>query len=104
MSDEPLPPVPNPATAPAEPLITVGTVTAFVTALVALFVSFGLHVSEDRQNAILGVIAVAVPLITAVWGRAKVWSPRTVGLKFEQITAARTQANRPNYPPAPPMP
>lgn len=75
MSD--LPPVPGP-NAPAEPLITVGTITAAAVAVLALLVSFGISLEDDRQSAILGVIAVVAPLAVALVGRGKVYSPDTV--------------------------
>ena len=63
---------------PAEPLVTTGTITAAVTAVIALIVAFGLPVSDDQQAAILGIVGVAAPLIVAFIGRSKVFSPRTV--------------------------
>lgn len=63
---------------PSEPLVTTGTITAVVTALIALFVAFGLPVSDDQQAAILGVVAVVAPFVVAFVGRRRVYSPRTV--------------------------
>lgn len=74
---EPLPPVPS-STAPSEPLITVGTITAFAVAALALLVAFGVDLGDDRQAAILGIVAVLAPVATAVAGRSKVFSPYTV--------------------------
>lgn len=91
MLHEALPAVP-PDNAPTEPLLTVGTAVAVTTAFIALFVSFGVHVSEDRQAAILGVLAVAVPLITAAWGRMKVFAPATVA---RLVAEAHTQPPTP---------
>lgn len=73
-----LPAAPDPRTASSEPLLTVGAVTALVVAVVALLVSLGLHISDAQQAGILAVVAAVAPIITAVWGRAKVYSPRTV--------------------------
>jgi hypothetical protein len=55
-----------------EPLFSVATVTAVLTAAFAALVSFGFDISDDRQSALLGLTAVAVPLITAIWARGKV--------------------------------
>lgn len=55
-----------------EPVLTVGSITALITAGFALLVSFGMHISDDKQSAILGVVAVLVPLVTAVVARRKV--------------------------------
>lgn len=74
---EPLPPVPGP-NAPAEPLITVGSLVAAAVAVLALLVAFGVDLDDDRQAAILGVVAVVAPFVVAVAGRAKVWSPDAV--------------------------
>ncbi|MEV6801323.1 hypothetical protein AB0M91_23695 [Micromonospora rifamycinica] len=70
--------IPNPESAPTEPLLTVGSLTALVTAVLALVVAFGLPVSDDQQTAILGVVAVVAPLVVMAVGRSRVWSPATV--------------------------
>ncbi|MBM0275313.1 hypothetical protein [Micromonospora tarensis] len=61
-----------------EPLFTVGALTAAVTAVLALLVAFGLPVSDDQQAAILGVVAVAGPLVVAALARGRVYAPATV--------------------------
>jgi hypothetical protein len=76
MHDE-LPPVPA-TDAPTEPLIAVGGLTALAAAFIALIVSFGFNISNDQQSAILAILAVAVPLFTAAWGRMRVFAPATV--------------------------
>lgn len=75
MSDVPATPGPNAA---SEPLVTVGTITAIVTAGIGAAVAFGLDLKPDQTAAILAFIAVLAPLVVAVWGRAKVYSPATV--------------------------
>lgn len=55
-----------------EPSVTVGAVVAFVTAALALLVSFGLGLDAEQQAAILGFTAVAVPLVAALLIRPKV--------------------------------
>ena len=47
-----------------EPVFTVASITAGVTAIIALGVAFGLDLSQQQQTAILGVVAVVAPLIT----------------------------------------
>lgn len=109
MSDTGLPDVPKPG-APSEPVLTRGAITAFVTAALVLFVAFGVHISNDRQAAILGIIAPLAVVVTAVWSRLKTFSPRTVRMMVQQARAeergkhaARTTANtevkdvRPNW-------
>ncbi|MFI7072034.1 hypothetical protein [Micromonospora sediminicola] len=61
-----------------EPLLTVGTITAAVTAALALLVAFGLELSDGQKQAVLGAVAVAAPFIVAAWGRRKVYAPATV--------------------------
>ena len=61
-----------------EPANIVGTITAAVTAVIALLVSYGFDITETQQSAILGVVAVAAPLFAAVIIRSKVYAPDTV--------------------------
>ena len=61
-----------------QPLLTVGTITAAGTALLALVASFGLDLSDDQQAAVLAVLAVVAPFIVTLWGRRKVYAPATV--------------------------
>lgn len=62
-----------------EPLVTVATITAAVTAALTLLTAFGLDLSGDQQTAILGVVAVAAPLIVAAITRGKVTPANTAG-------------------------
>jgi hypothetical protein len=55
-----------------EPVLSSGTVTAIVTAAVALLVSYGFDITNDQQSAILGIVAVLAPLVAAVVARPKV--------------------------------
>lgn len=75
-----LPPVPDPATAPSEPLLTVGGIGSAATALISLLLAFGLPLSGGKQEAILSAVAIIAPILVAVVGRSKVFSPRTVAL------------------------
>jgi len=56
----------------AQPLWTVAGLTAAAAATVTLVVSFGLEITDDQQNAILGFVAVAAPTVVAWWGNRKV--------------------------------
>jgi len=49
-----------------EPVITVASLTAVVSAVITLAVSFGLDLSDDQRQAILGVVAVVAPLVVMV--------------------------------------
>lgn len=55
-----------------EPLVTRATITSVVTALVALLVAIGLPISDELQNAIIGVLVVFAPLVVAAVTRHKV--------------------------------
>lgn len=54
-----------------EPALVSG-ITAAAAALVTLVVAFGLPLDDVQQNAILGVVAVAAPVIAALVTRSKV--------------------------------
>lgn len=60
------------------PLISVGTITALASAVLAAAVAFGLDISDDRQAAILAAIGVLAPIVVALWGRRRVYAPATV--------------------------
>jgi hypothetical protein len=61
-----------------EPLLTVGAITAGVTAILALVVAFGFKLSATQAASILGVVAVVAPFVVGIIGRAKAYSPATV--------------------------
>ena len=55
-----------------EPLVTLASITAAATALLALLVAFGIPITQEQQIAILGVVAVAAPFVVALAGRGQV--------------------------------
>lgn len=69
---------------PAEPLLAVGLFTALLVAAFGLLISFGVPLSDSQQSAILGLVAAAAPLITALIGRLRVYSPRTVARLLDE--------------------
>lgn len=69
-----------------EPLLTIAGVTAGVTATITLLVSFGVNVTDEQQIAILSIVAVGAPVLVAVVGRTKVYSPATVA-ELEEAAA-----------------
>lgn len=82
-------PTPTPIADPTsrEPLLSVGSVTAGVTLLIAGLVSFGLPISDDQQAALLALIAFLAPFAAALAGRGKVFAPATVArLLYKQRT------------------
>lgn len=58
-----------------EPAILRGIATAAVGAVAALLVEFGVPVSESLQDAIVNLLVVFTPILSAVLIRRKVWSP-----------------------------
>lgn len=68
--------IPNPDS--SEPVLSVGAITAGVSALIALLVAFGVDLTADQRTAILGVVAVAAPIVVGVLARRKAYSPATV--------------------------
>ena len=68
----------NPDETSTQPLISVGTITAAGTAVLALVAAFGLDLSDDQQAAVLAVLAVVAPIVVTWWGRRKVYAPATV--------------------------
>lgn len=59
-----------------EPLVSVAMITAAVAAVIALVTAFGLNLSRDQSESILGVVAVLAPLIVGATARGYVtpWS------------------------------
>lgn len=93
---------PNLATVPkgamqTEPALSVGSIIAAVTAIIALLVAFGLDISEEQQTAILGVVAVLAPVIATVVTRSKVYSPAST-TKIANESAVTQSVNLPAPP------
>ena len=61
-----------------EPVISTATVTAAVTAVLALAVAFGLPLTDAQTAAILGIVAVVAPLIVIYARRWTVPSAQVV--------------------------
>ena len=55
-----------------EPLLTVAGLTAAATAILSALVAFGLDLSTDQTAALMGLVAVAAPLIVAAATRSRV--------------------------------
>lgn len=63
---------------PREPLWSVGSIVAGSAVVLDAAVVWGLPLPHDKETALLAVINVAAPIVVAVWGRRKVFSPATV--------------------------
>ena len=82
------------STAPArEPAITVGTVSALVSAVLALLVVLGLSLPDGFEAAILAVLAAAAPIIAGIITRAKVTPTQDV---VERVEGGRVLAGPAN--------
>lgn len=55
-----------------EPLFNASVMVAIVAAGIVLLVSFGLPVSPDQTEAIIGFVTIIAPLVVAVLARNKV--------------------------------
>ena len=55
-----------------EPLISISSIVAAATAVVALLVAFGVPLTEDQKVAILGLVGVLAPVIVALVTRGRV--------------------------------
>ncbi len=55
-----------------EPLISISSIVAAATAIVALLVAFGVPLTEDQKVAILGLVGVLAPVIVALVTRGRV--------------------------------
>ena len=55
-----------------EPLISISSIVAAATAVIALLVAFGVPLTEDQKVAILGLVGVLAPVIVALVARPKV--------------------------------
>lgn len=52
-----------------EPIITVATITAIVSAIIASMVAFGVSFTEDQTTAVMGIVAVLSPFVVAFIAR-----------------------------------
>ncbi len=55
-----------------EPLLTVAGLTALASAIIALAVAFGISLSADQTQAVLGFVAVLAPLLVGFVARRSV--------------------------------
>ena len=55
-----------------EPLISISSIVAAATAVIALLVAFGVPLTEDQKVAILGLVGVIAPVVVALVTRGKV--------------------------------
>ncbi|MDF2757819.1 MAG: hypothetical protein K0S99_451 [Thermomicrobiales bacterium] len=75
----------------SEPVGIIAAITVFIGAILTALAAFGLDVTEEQRNAIVGVAVAAVPVIgfMAAAIRHYVYSPRTVAEKFIRVEDAQ---------------
>lgn len=71
-----------------EPAITVASITAGFTALLALLAAFGLPLTDEQTAAILGVVAVLAPLVVGLITRSQVTPTANVAARRLPDTGA----------------
>lgn len=61
-----------------EPAALVGTITGLAAAILTALIAFGVDLDQTQHDALLGLVAVAAPIIAGIVIRGKVYSPETV--------------------------
>lgn len=84
-----------------EPLITVGGITAIISAILVFLKSFGVDISDDQQEAIRNLVAVLAPVVLALVARQFVYSPNSAQRIQDKAYAAGTPPveEKPDLPP-----
>lgn len=54
-----------------EPVLTAAAIAAFVSAVLALLVAFGLGLTADQTAAVMGVVGVVAPVVAAYFARKR---------------------------------
>lgn len=85
-----------------EPLITVGSIVAIVSAVLVFLKSFGVDISDEQQDAIRNLVAVLAPVVLALIARQFVFSPETVEEKVAEAYAAGVPPTEPKPDVGPP--
>ncbi len=83
-----------------EPLITVGSITAIIAAVLVFLKSMGVDISDGQQEAVRNLVAVLAPIVLALVARQFVYSPNSV----ETITTEQYNAGVPPTEPQPEVP
>lgn len=71
-----------------EPAAIVGFITALVSALLTFAKAMGLDITEEQQDAVRGLVAVAAPVVAALVIRSFVVAPDTAEAIAEESHAA----------------
>ena len=87
-----------------EPAAIVGTITAVVTAAIALLVAFGVNLTDEQQKAILAMVAAVAPVAAALIIRGRVYAPATTQALVDDAAATGTPADVDPPPPTKTIP
>jgi len=84
-----------------EPAVVISTVTAVLTALIGTGLAFGLNISDDQKNALIGSVAPLVGVIFLIGPviRTFVYSPASTEKLVESATAKESAGETPPVPP-----
>jgi hypothetical protein len=61
-----------------EPVLATASIIAALAAVLAVLVAFGVPLTHTQTETLLALFAIAGPIVSAVWGRTKAFSPATV--------------------------
>ena len=61
-----------------EPILTAGVIGSVVSAAIVLLTAFGVPLTPEQSQAIIGFVAVVAPIIVALVGRHGAYGPETV--------------------------
>lgn len=98
-------PDPPPDRTSREPAMAVAGYTALVTAttaIVGLLLAFGIGVTEQQGNAIVGAVvalAALAPLVSGWFTRSRVYAPATVATMIDQTVAQTREEVHAELPP-----
>lgn len=79
-----------------DPSGVVGTIGAAVGAVLALLVAFGVDLTAEQTETILGVVATVGPIVIAILIRRHAWAPASHNAQVELV---RNLASRRDPPP-----
>jgi hypothetical protein len=61
-----------------EPVLTAGVIGSIVSAILTLLFAFGVPLTPEQGQAILGLVAVVAPIAVALIGRHFAYGPETI--------------------------
>ncbi|PWH05182.1 hypothetical protein DEO23_13965 [Brachybacterium endophyticum] len=77
----------------SEPAVTIGSLSAVISAVIALVVVLGVNLPEGLEAAIIGVVAAAGPIVAGLISRTKVTANSNVVESIRGATVVAGQAS-----------